>query len=108
VKDRSTEAVAWCAALFEGEGYIYARQDGGTEIGLEMVDEDVVRKFHALVGCGNVTSRPARGKWQTTFTWRASERWDVADVLRTLRPCMGRRRGSKADDAMVRIRSRFH
>jgi hypothetical protein len=106
--NRQTEAVAWCAGLFEGEGYVHARKGGGVEIGLEMVDEDVVRKFHALVGCGNVTSRPARSGWQVTFTWRASERWDVAGVLRTLRPFMGRRRGDKADDAMVRIRSRLH
>ena len=109
MNDRSTEAAAWCAGVFEGEGYIYLTKDGGTEIGISMCDEDVVRKFHALVGSGNVTSRPGRGDgWQEVFTWRAGERWDAMDVLKTLRPFMGKRRGAKADEAMTRIRSRLH
>jgi hypothetical protein len=107
MNDRSSESVAWAAGLFEGEGYVHARKDGGTEIGLEMCDEDVVRRFAQIVGVGNVTARAERKGWQAAYAWRSSDRWDVADVLQTLRPFMGRRRKRKADEALGRIQARM-
>jgi len=108
VNDRSTEAVAWAAGLFEGEGYVSRSKDGGTRIGIEMCDEDVVRRFAEIVGVGNVTERASRKGWQVSYHWRAADRWDVADVLRTLRPFMGERRGRKADEALEWIREQMH
>lgn len=106
--DYSEAAVAWAAGLFEGEGCIGHRKDGGTELSVEMTDEDVVRRFAEIVGVGNVSARAERNGWQATCRWSSSDRWDVSTVLRALRPFMGERRGRKADEELERIRERMH
>jgi hypothetical protein len=107
VNDRSEESVAWAAGLFVGEGYIHHRKDGSTQIGVEMTDEDLVRRFADIVGCGNVTVRAARNGWRPSFIWCTADRYDVANVLGTLRPLLGERRGAKADEALARIQQQM-
>jgi hypothetical protein len=105
---RNTEYVAWAAGLFEGEGWIYLSNKDvrRTEIGVEMCDEDVVRRFYEVIGVGSVTVR-RHTETQDVFSWRTSELWEVAHVLQTLRPFMGTRRGRKADEALERVRGRM-
>jgi hypothetical protein len=108
VNDRSEESVAWAAGLFEGEGWVHHDRSGGTRIGIEMCDRDVVERFAAIVGCGHVDARPSRNGNQESYQWRVSDRWEVADVLTSLRPLMGERRGAKADAALARIHKQMH
>lgn len=49
--------VAYLAGLLEGEGYIYVRPNGRVTLGIEMCDEDVVRRVAEIVGDGNVLRR---------------------------------------------------
>jgi hypothetical protein len=53
----SSEEIAWAAGLFEGEGCISHMQRGSgldLQIALAMTDEEVVRRFDAVVDRGRV------------------------------------------------------
>jgi hypothetical protein len=51
--------IAWAAGLFEGEGTIVIAGNNGIkgcriQLAVEMVDEDVVRKFARIAGFGSI------------------------------------------------------
>lgn len=59
MRKRTKSDLAWAAGLFEGEGCAtvnkYKSGNGGRPtMQLQMTDEDVVRKFHAVIGMGKV------------------------------------------------------
>lgn len=102
-----TEAeTGWVAGLLEGEGCFYlamrANRDGTPRPSLAisccMCDEDVVRRLHAIIGVGAVTTEiPKNPKWSQSWTWYISRVDLVVPLLRHLRPHMGARRGVKID-----------
>jgi hypothetical protein len=104
---RSTEiAFAWAAGLFDGEGCITRSSTGRPRwaLALTMTDEDVVRKFHRVVGCGRVNFRhtpadKARGS-RPSWSWRTSAKADVQRVLQALLPYLGERRFARAREAL--------
>ena len=53
-KNWSRENLAWAAGIFEGEGCITRRHKTQTNLVMTMTDEDVVRKFHSIIGHGRV------------------------------------------------------
>jgi hypothetical protein len=110
---RSKTEWAWAAGLFEGEGHIEHRQVSQgpgrklkwkRELVLGMTDEDVVRRFHAIVGVGTVRlqRRPKdKPEWANCWIWNCS-RWDETEpTLRRLLPWLGDRRGAAAKELLA-------
>ena len=96
------ENIAWAAGLFEGEGSISIKPQTA-QLHLAMTDEDVVRKFHAIVGMGNVYG-PGIDKRKPHY--KPSWRWAVGGskksqaLLAAFWPFLGARRQAKARDAI--------
>jgi len=63
--------IAWAAGLFEGEGYLSLSGGVRPYAGLNMTDEDVVRRFHEVIGVGSVTG-PHHGAKKPRWTWRTT------------------------------------
>lgn len=93
--------VAWAAGLFEGEGCFSFRRDPRYNYSqwtakLSMKDEDIVRRFHAVVGVGTVTyaDPPSwrRAGHVPMWLWRVGSREGVRHVVDLLSPLLGARR----------------
>lgn len=91
----SEAEIAWAAGLYEGEGSAFL---GGVQcqprLQLEMVDEDIVRRFALALGSGNVRSYSSRGRNRSSATWQWSVQRgeDVLAVVALLLPHLGSRR----------------
>jgi hypothetical protein len=101
----STDAeIAWAAGLFEGEGCISLQQRGKPALTLGMCDEDAVRRFHTIIGVGQVYG-PYNDKnhpdWSPKWVWKAVNRKDVPQVYMMLRPWLCQRRGQRFDQVMA-------
>lgn len=98
-----TTDVAWAAGLFEGEGSIVPSR---RRLSLEMTDEDVVRRFVAVVGYGNVhkvqrRNRVNRDNHHTIYKWDCAK-WAVTErVLLAFLPHLGLRRRTKAYEMLA-------
>lgn len=101
--------VAWAAGLFEGEGTITVSHQKGRagfaqpRLKLSMTDEDVVRRFAAIVGCGSV--REARfdliqEHWKKQWCWYVGNRHEVFATLSLLLDWLGTRRRDRAEEVM--------
>ena len=91
---------AWAAGIFEGEGCFGVYPNGGgywkpvTKV--EMTDEDVVGRFHALTGFGNVYAKAGRGGRKDSWVWLASKWDDTVSLVSALLPHLGGRRSAAA------------
>lgn len=104
----SRENLAWAAGLFEGEGCITlsGKPPSGKRVVLElgMTDEDVVKKFHAIVGVGHVggpyhpSTRPNHHK--PHWRWTVTGGRQAQAVLAALWPFLCLRRKAKAEEAI--------
>ncbi len=106
----ATEAeIAWAAGLFEGEGCFTLgnqHRDVPTfHAVLQMVDEDVVRKFHGIIGYGVVHSSTVTSTGKQIFRWTCTRREHFKAVALTLRPHLGERRRSKVDELLALMRA---
>lgn len=95
--------IAWAAGLFEGEGYIVFPKGNSVKLGLEMTDEDVVRKFRNIVACGTFTGPKQRPNRKPIWTWYINERDQVRNLIERFIPHLGRRRLEKALAAIERL-----
>lgn len=99
--------IAWAAGLFEGEGCITISHNSKTaydqpRLKLSMVDVDVVERFAAIVGVGNLCDQRFKNpKFQKQRCWYAGARKDVTRVLNMLRPYFGDRRRARCDEVLV-------
>ena len=92
--------IAWAAGLFEGEGCFFintVRKEGKSYrypcATLKMTDEDVVRKFHEIVGVGKVWRKPAaRLGWKPQWDWRCHGSEETEKVFELLSPYLFSRR----------------
>lgn len=93
----SRENLAWAAGLFDGEGCIHQMPTGQIELRLKMADEDVVRRFAAIVGAGVVSQgeHPKKLNHRQMWTWRCSRRIDTMPILYALYEWLGDRRQAK-------------
>ena len=58
-----------------------------------MVDEDIGRRFHRIIGVGNVISVPPPSPgYQAQWQWYTGAYDSVRYVIDTLRPWLGKRR----------------
>lgn len=97
--------VMWAAGLFEGEGCIssWRRKDTHTPqltMNLTSTDEDVVRRFHGIVGIGTVTGPHDRGH-KPTWSWRASGFPSAQAVVAMLWDGLGIRRKARAKELLL-------
>lgn len=99
--------IAWAAGLFEGEGCMNSHPRGkrgsGTQLRLAMTDRDVVERFAAVIGCGNI-HRPRhdpRPNHKPVYTWALYESARVVEVIELLMPWFGERRRAKAMEVLA-------
>lgn len=105
----SRESLAWAAGLFEGEGSITRRHLRHTNLVLAMTDEDVVRRFHEIIGHGKVygpyvNHSGVKPQWR----WACTGAKNCIAVLAALWCFLGERRKQRAEIAireMALIRS---
>ena len=93
--------IVWAAGLFEGEGYIYTNADHYRCIGIEMTDKDVMQRYAAVVGYGQLKPRktvPANRK--QSWRWDIGKRSEVLRILKDFLPHFGKRRSAKAIEAI--------
>lgn len=93
---------AWAAGLFEGEGCVFISGRGQPLIAIKMADEDVLRRFAAIVGVGRVTG-PYEGQephHKPIWGWTVRSWPGVAHVLIGMAPWLGERRRAKATGVM--------
>jgi len=84
--------VAWAAGLFEGEGHFGKKGQAS----LASIDEDVVRRFHKIVGVGTVIegrTRVGRPFWN----WRVSSRDGTLGVGELFEPFLSERRRAQLE-----------
>ena len=95
----------WAAGLFEGEGCIssWRRKDTHTPqltMNLTSTDEDVVRRFHGIVGVGSVGGPHDRG-YKPTWSWRTSGFPSSQAVVAMLWDGLGKRRKARAKELLL-------
>lgn len=97
----------WAAGLFEGEGTIIIRTRPEDQIDCQLssVDEDVVREFASVIGCGKVHGPYQYGNRQPYWKWCAYGDGAVTAIER-IRPYLLSRRAAKADEAVTRYDQR--
>lgn len=99
-------SIEWAAGLFEGEGCITTgvdnRANGKTRHHLRLqlgsTDEDVVRRFHKIVGLGSVGGPYAdvrKPQYKPTWRWSASYK-QAGLALAKMLPYLGERRVARA------------
>lgn len=91
----------WAVGLFEGEGYI-GKDGHSRRMKVAMKDEDIVRRFHAAVGCGSVRLdvQTWSGREVRMWTWTCTLWADVSRLLDLFYPHLGERRQAKANQLL--------
>lgn len=111
--------VAWAAGLFEGEGCTslvrrpFGKGNSQMSLSLATTDEDVLRRFHEIVGVGFISGPVQRNKpgCKPFWTWRCSAQTDAHVLIETFRPWLGKRRREQATrvaDEVARLRAERH
>jgi len=118
IRVRNRENLAWAAGLFEGEGSfsagLYSRKhlvSGATrkyqsiQANLRMTDEDVVRRFGAIVGVGSVHGpyhhpSPTRPNVKPFWMWQAAGFQQVQAIIAMLWAWLGCRRRDRAAEVL--------
>lgn len=101
----SRENIAWAAGLFEGEGCIRTTPETA-QLSLAMSDEDVVRRFLAVIGIGAVygpTVDKRKPTYKPMWKWCVGGSAKVQAVLAALWAFLGERRKKKAELAIAQI-----
>lgn len=97
---------AWAAGLFEGEGCIHAKKGGKRQDGsrpphrpcleIKLTDEDVLRRFHGIVGTGYINGPYwATKSTKPYWTWAAYNK-AAYPALEVILPYLGSRRRQRA------------
>lgn len=88
---------AWAAGLFEGEGCITRTTQPSyrPRLTLGMTDQDVVRRFHGIVGCGGVYRQRQRADHKPMWKWECTGRREIALIAAMFWPWLGGRRKSR-------------
>jgi hypothetical protein len=94
--------LGWLAGIMEGEGSFILTNNGRREeemamLVVAMTDEDVVRRVHALTGCGRVNGPyMGPGRRKPIYRWRIRNRDDVMYLVKLVLPMLGNRRRKQA------------
>jgi hypothetical protein len=90
--------LAWAAGLFEGEGtFNVTKRSTNISMALVSTDEDVVDRFHAIVGAGRVyRNRTSNGfSLKKQYVWNVSAINEFRHVAAILLPWLGNRRRAR-------------
>jgi hypothetical protein len=90
----TSQQVSWLAGLFEGEGCVLLFPKGREALNLQMTDEDVVRRAHAVSRVGHVYGpvQPKGPNRKPVWRWHVRKSSDVAGLAMTMYPLLGARR----------------
>jgi hypothetical protein len=98
--------IAWAAGLFEGEGYMSMvkakpRKDGLVRkniiVGLISTDRDVLFRFMAIVGFGNVHERKKQEPHhKDAWVWQSTKHESFVKLLEMFMPYLCERRRDRA------------
>ena len=107
----------WAIGMFEGEGTIHLQKPnsnvghtlphGQWILQVQMTDEDVVRRFHTIVGVGHVTGpyQPQRRTpghpYKVVWQWKCGRNEDTLALLYIMLPALGDRRQVKALECLT-------
>lgn len=98
------ENLAWAAGVYEGEGTVYKTAAGQIQMKVKMSDEDVIRKFHKIIGTGTVVpyndTREGSENYKPLWVWRSQCRAEVMAVLVALFTWLGERRRAKITEVL--------
>ena len=101
----SREELAWAAGLFEGEGSIIP-VGKAVSLSLTMCDEEVVKRFNAIFGVGQIRPRKKLAKhYKTPWEWRCGRFEHSQAVLAMMWPWLGSRRKARAKELLLIARS---
>ena len=93
----------WLVGLFEGEGSIFYYQNTPNSMSwrlkMKMTDEDVMRRFHKLIGVGKFYYEPNKNH-KPAWNWVCYRKDEVRKVLEAFLPHLGHRRAFKAQNAL--------
>lgn len=91
--------IAWAAGLFEGEGCItICKRECRPTARINMTDEDVIRRFHAIVGIGKVYGPyQSAGNRKPYWTWYARQA-DAFVVIEMLADWLSHRRLERTEE----------
>lgn len=102
------EHMAWAAGLFEGEGCVSARvrrtnkHDRSIVARLRMSDEDVVRRFHSVVGVGHVNGPYLDSdRKKPTWVWQTGSFEAVQAVIAFMWPWLHSRRRARMRELLT-------
>ena len=98
----ASEAWAWAAGIFSGEGcatHTFTRGKKYPRLAVCMTDRDEVEKFARVIGYGNVNyeytpSQKSRGQ-APTWRWSCAKRSEVERICNRLYPFLGERRQAR-------------
>jgi hypothetical protein len=105
-----SDALAWAAGLFEGEGFLVERRVGRRvylQLGIEMTDRDVVERFRDALRNAGIESDAAIARrrrprpHKDIFRWAPTGAPAVA-AFTALRPYLGIRRSARGDAILSR------
>lgn len=107
--------IAWASGLFEGEGCltISGSKYPCARMKLNSTDEDVVRRFHQVMGVGQVREERAMEKrgWKRQWEWYVANQDGVLEAIDLIYPLLGDRRRLRADelrDHVQTLKARRH
>jgi hypothetical protein len=104
----SRENLAWAAGLFDGEGSVMwssATCNGQIKASMKLTDEDVLRRFHEVIGLGKVTGPYSRtgdkAHYKPCWYWTITGHQNVQAVMAALWHWLGIRRRAKAKEVLA-------
>ena len=100
------ENVAWAAGIFEGEGTFTRNGRTGKKWAanacVRMTDEDVVRRFAAVMGFGSVTGPLMdHGSPKPYWSWRVGSKEHFQATVAMFWPRLGVRRRARAKELLI-------
>lgn len=111
--DPITPEQLWACGLFEGEGCFTISTNSRTgyeqpRMTLNSTDEDVVRKFAAIVDCGSVLEVRDFEKfgYKRQWRWILGDRKDIVRLIILWSPYLSKRRSLRAIDLLVAFERR--
>lgn len=111
----SSQAIAWAAGIFEGEGCItYSRikerkESFRFQLTMSSSDKDVLDRFALSVNCGKVLG-PYKGQKEGNkdrYNWHIQNQRDCLYVLGQIYPFLCERRRQKAEEMLDALLERW-
>jgi hypothetical protein len=96
--DANSLEIAWCAGIFEGEGYIYrcSARPGTIRLGVKMTDADVLSRYAAIMEGKIAGPYDPGGGRKLAYVWSDARQKHVIVILDAFWSYLGERRRARA------------